>query len=158
MREVNSFMNKKTEIRKLTLKDIGTVVEPWYTTSLTAHDFISADYWKKNKEKMAIHYLPNSETYLALLNDKIVGFIAMVENYLAAIFVNKNNQGKGIGKLLLEFIQNKRTMIQLRVYEKNTKAVDFYKSQGFVIISKNNDEATGEIELFLEWKKGCNDR
>lgn len=47
------------EIRKLESEDILPVVELWYETSIEAHDFISADYWKENKEAMATQYLPN---------------------------------------------------------------------------------------------------
>ena len=46
------------EIRKLASKNIETVVELWYNTSIIAHNFISEDYWKKNKEAMASKYLP----------------------------------------------------------------------------------------------------
>ena len=99
------------EIRKLEDKDILDVVELWYDVSIIAHDFISADYWKENKEAMAKEYLPNSETYVAVVNDEIVGFIAMAENYLAALFVNNNMRSNGIGKQLLEFVKDLRETI-----------------------------------------------
>ncbi len=141
------------EIRKLDAKDIDTVVELWYETSVIAHNFIPATYWGKNKEAMASIYLPNSETYLAIENEKITGFIAMAKDYLAAIFVNNKMQGKGIGKKLLNFIKEKRSTIQLKVYKKNTKTVEFYKSQDFTIISENKENETGENEFLMEWKK-----
>lgn len=140
-------------IRKLDAKDIKTVVELWYETSIIAHDFIPVDYWKKNKEAMASIYLPNSETYLAIEDEKIVGFIAMTDNFLAAIFVDNQIQGKGIGKELLNIVKDTRTMIQLKAYQKNTKTVEFYKSQGFEIMSKNKEEETGEYEFLMEWRK-----
>lgn len=141
------------EIRKLDTKDIETVVELWYETSIIAHDFIPASYWEKNKDAMASIYLPKSETYLAVKDEKIAGFIAMAENFLAAIFVDNKSQGIGIGKKLLNFIKEKRTEIQLKVYKKNTQTVEFYKSQGFKILSENKEEETGENEFLMEWKK-----
>lgn len=139
-------------IKKLDTKDIKTVVELWYKTSIVAHDFIPEDYWKKNKEAMALTYLPNSETYLAVEDGKIAGFVAMTENFLSAIFVDNQIQGKGIGKRLLNFVKDKRTMIQLKVYKKNTKTIEFYKSQGFEIMSDNKEEETGEYEFLMEWR------
>lgn len=100
---------------------------------------------------MALTYLPNSETYLAIENGKIAGFVAMTENFLAAIFVENQIQGKGIGKRLLNFVKNTRTLIQLKVYKKNTKTIEFYKSQGFKVISDNKEEKTGEYEFLMEW-------
>ncbi len=141
------------EIRKLASKDIDPVVELWYKTSVIAHSFISDDYWRKNKEAMASEYLPNSETYLALESGKIVGFVSMAENFLAAIFVDNETQGKGVGSSLLNFVKNKRTAIQLNVYEKNKKSVDFYKNQGFAIKSVSKEEVTNENEFLMEWTR-----
>lgn len=140
------------KIRELHINDIDTVVELWYETSVVAHNFVPFAYWQENKKVMASNYLPNSETYLAVEGDKICGFIAMVEDYLAAIFVSNEMQGNGIGKKLLNFIKEKRTTIQLRVYKKNSKSVAFYKSQDFSIISENRDEETGEAEFAMEWR------
>ncbi len=140
-------------IRNIETKDIKTVVELWYQTSIVAHNFIPESYWEKNKDAMASIYLPNSETYVAIEDEIIVGFISMAENFLAAIFVDKKNQGKGIGKRLLNFIKKKREKIQLKAYKKNTKVVDFYTSQDFKIISENKEKETGEDEYLMEWIK-----
>lgn len=141
------------EIRKLTSEDIEIVVDLWYTTSVVAHDFISDRYWKQNREAMATEYLPNSETYLALEKGEIVGFVAMVGDLLAAIFVDNTFQGKGVGKSLLNYVKEKRMAIELKVYEKNWKSVNFYKSQGFVVKSGNMEDVTDENELLMQWKR-----
>ncbi|MCP3926953.1 MAG: GNAT family N-acetyltransferase [Desulfobacterales bacterium] len=141
------------KIRKLESNDINEVVELWYETSVQTHSFISADYWEKNKKDMATIYLPKSETYLAIENEKIIGFIAMAENYLAAVFVQINMQGSGIGKKLLKYIKDRRETIQLKVYKKNSRTVAFYKKQDFEILSENIEEITNEIELLMEWNK-----
>jgi len=106
------------KIRKLKSNDIAVVVELWYDTSVQAHNFISSEYWEENKKAMANVYLPNSETYLAIRNDNIDGFISMVDNLLSALFVKTNFQGNGIGKKLLNYIKERRETIQLKVYKK----------------------------------------
>jgi putative acetyltransferase len=75
-------------IRRMRTEDIRKIVSLWYDVSLDAHDFISLEYWKKNKKMMERKYLPNSETYVAIEDDDIVGFISMKENILAALFVH----------------------------------------------------------------------
>lgn len=62
-------------------------------------------------------------------------------------------QGKGVGKSLLNFVKDKRRVIHLKVYEKNKKSVDFYKSQGFVIKSANKEDETDENELLMGWTR-----
>jgi len=141
------------KIRKLETKDIESTVELWYKTSVIAHNFISTVYWRKNMEAMATIYLPNSETFVSVQNERIVGFISMSENYLAAIFVDNELQGKGIGKTLLNFIKKKRSTIQLKVFKKNIQGIEFYKSQNFNVVSENTDEDTGELEYLMEWNK-----
>lgn len=138
------------EIRKLEDKDIPEVVELWYDASIVAHDFISADYWQDNKEAMTNVYLPNSETYLAVISDEIVGFVATVENFLAALFVKNKMQRSGIGKQLLDYVKKHRETIQLKVYKKNSSSVEFYLSQGFNILNKKVDKETGELEILME--------
>ena len=141
------------KIRKLENSDIPEVVELWYETSIEAHDFISPDYWKANMEAMATVYLPGSETYLAVEKERIIGFIAMMDNYLAAIFVQVNMLGYGIGTKLLNHMKEKKETIKLTVYKKNPKSIHFYKKHGFKILSENLDENTDEIELLMEWNK-----
>lgn len=141
------------KIRKLEIDDIPEVVELWYETCIRAHDFISPDYWKANMEAMATVYLPDSETYLAVEEEDIIGFITTVDNYLAAIFIQINMQGYGIGTKLLNLIKDKKETIQLAVYKKNSKSINFYRKHGFKILSENLDENTNEIELLMEWIK-----
>jgi len=141
------------EIKKLETKDIKIVVDLWYKVSIVAHDFVSADYWRDNIENMTTIHLPKSENYVAIEEDEIIGFIAMLDGYLAALFVDNKMQGKGVGKQLLNFIKEKRTSIQLSVYKKNTKSIGFYKSQGFDVKTEKTDDGTGELELLMEWKK-----
>lgn len=141
------------EIRKMESNDITKVVELWYETSLQAHDFISPEYWEKNKETMAKKYLPDSETYLAIEEGNIVGFISMIDNYLAAIFVQTDKQGSGIGKKLLNYIKERRATILLKVYKQNSNSVHFYENQEFKVLSENKEEITNEIEFVMEWVK-----
>jgi len=146
------------DIRVLNSSDIKIVVELWYETSIQAHNFISQDYWKENKDAMANVYLPNSESYLAIHNDTIVGFISMADNYLAALFIKTDMQGNGIGKKLLNYIKERRETIQLKVYKKNARSVQFYEMQDFKTLSESNDENTNEIENLMEWNKNGNSK
>lgn len=142
---MNIRVNKETEIERL--------VEIWYEGSLIAHDFIDKDYWKSQRKEMKEKYLPMSETYVISDKGIIVGFISMVNNYLAALFIDNKHQSKGYGKELLRFIKEQRENIQLKVYKKNDKAVHFYLKNGFAKIEELLDGQTGEKELLMEWKK-----
>ena len=98
-------------------------------------------------------YIPMSETYKAVDGEKILGFVSLLDDYLAAIFVMQDLQGQGIGSLLLNYAMRLRKTLQLKVYRNNKKSVDFYKSKGFSVISETMDHETGERELVMQWHK-----
>ncbi|MCJ7843573.1 N-acetyltransferase [Lederbergia sp. NSJ-179] len=142
---MNIRSNKNTEVNKL--------VKIWYEGSLIAHDFINKNYWKSQRSEMEEKYIPMSETYVVSNEKDVVGFVSMMDNYLAALFIDVKHQGKGYGKGLLDFIKRQRENIQLKVYKRNKKAVDFYFKNGFVIKEETIDEQTSEEEFLMEWKK-----
>ena len=64
-------------------------------------------------------------------------------------------QSQGIGKLLLNFVKEKRTKLYLNVYQKNTRAIHFYQREGFEIQREGLDEVTGEKDYVMVWQRGC---
>lgn len=143
---------KNIDIQIMNPEDITQLVEVWYETSLKAHNFIPEKYWGANKELMRTQYLQISETYTATINNKIIGFISLVDDYLAAIFVKPDTQGKGIGTALINHAKGIRETLQLKVFVKNKLSVEFYKKNGFKIKSDTTDSATGEKEFTMEWQ------
>ena len=141
------------QITRLEEHNIAEVVELWYEASVKAHDFIPLKYWKDNKKAMAETYLPASETYLLLEHDNIVGFASLLDDFLAAIFIRTNMQGRGLGSHLLQYIMTIHTKIQLKVYCNNISSVSFYKRHGFRVLSEEIDKETNQKELLMEWSK-----
>src|SRR5690606_24380500 len=110
------------DIRLSTEKEWGHLAELWLRISLEAHNFVDSSYWISKKADMEETYLPHSQTYVCLDQGQIVGFISMVDDYLAALFVAENFQGKGYGRRMLEFVKQGRDMITLKVFVKNASA------------------------------------
>lgn len=140
------------QIRKTTPQDHYQLSAIWLESSLLAHDFIPEQYWKRNQKVMEEQYLPLAEVYVAEEKGIPVGFIALMDRHLAAIFVSPGRQGKGIGSLLLQHVKTLRPTLELKVYQKNDKSVGFYQSKGFEIVSQSIDPPTGENEWVMQWK------
>ncbi|EOV6250515.1 N-acetyltransferase [Vibrio parahaemolyticus] len=136
-------------IRKYNENDIDLVLEIWLNASVKAHDFISAEFWESQVENMRNIYIPASETYVYEAESKVVGFYALYENSLAAIFVAPELQGQGIGKLLLSHATTQRAELSLSVYKENRASYQFYLSQGFKVVSEQFDEHTGHPEYTM---------
>ncbi|EGQ7940760.1 N-acetyltransferase [Vibrio vulnificus] len=136
-------------IRKYNENDMDSVLEIWLKASVRAHDFISAEFWESQVENMRSIYIPASETYVYEAESKVVGFCALYENSLAAIFVSPELQGKGIGKQLLSHAKTQRAELSLSVYKENQASYLFYLSQGFKVVSEQLDEHTGHPEYTM---------
>lgn len=141
-------------IRPFKNEDMETIVEIWLTGSLQAHDFIDSLYWHSAKTQMKSQYIPMSNTYVITEEPKsIIGFVSMVGDYLAALFIDCAEQNKGYGKRLLDFVKEKHERMELKVYQRNTNAVEFYMANGFDITEESLDEATSEKEWKMTWTK-----
>jgi len=143
-------------ILKMNQNHIQQLVTIWLSGSKEAHSFIPFEYWEQRTNDMADIYLPQSETYVISMENEVVGFISLVEDYLAAIFVVGHVQGQGFGKRLLQHAQSLRNSLQLKVYEKNSGAISFYHANGFQVIDNILDEETNERELVMMWHSSSN--
>ena len=139
-------------IRKLLNGDIDRVADIWLKTNLKAHYFISNQYWKSNYE-LVKEMMSQSEVYVFEADKMIQGFVGLNDEYIEGIFVSDEMQSCGIGKLLLDYVKDKKVSLRLNVYQKNARAISFYQREGFIIQCEGLDEATGEKEYTMLWKR-----
>lgn len=141
-------------IRRSRKEDYDRLVEIWYQASIKSHPFISEEYWSSKKWDMKNTYLPVSDTYVLEKDEKIVGFVSMVEQYLAALFIDAAEQSKGCGTRLVDYVKNNYSQIRLKVYQQNHDAVNFYLKNEFVIQEeKSIDQETFEKEHVMVWQR-----
>ena len=138
-------------IRKLQKADINRVADIWLKTNLKAHFFIPEQYWISNYEFVK-EMLPQAEVYVYEDDKMIQGFIGVSDEYIEGIFVSDEMQSRGIGKMLLDYIKDKKDRLQLKVYQKNVRAMSFYQREGFTFQSESMDEFTGEKEYVMNWE------
>lgn len=139
-------------IRKFEINELETVMEIWLDTNIRAHDFINISYWQRNYD-LVKEMLPDATIFVYEDNSKIQGFIGLMDNYIAGIFVNSNSQSKGIGKALLNYAKENKSELLLQVYKKNVRAINFYLRQDFVVLKEQIDENTDEVELVMNWTR-----
>lgn len=134
--------------------DLTAVIQIWFDTNIKAHNFIPKEYWMSNYA-MVKDTLPQAEIYVYVDDEtkEIDGFIGLMDNYIAGIFVKEAVQSKGIGKQLLDYVKEIKSNMRLSVYQKNTRAIVFYQREQFVIQSENIDDSTNEKEFIMAWSK-----
>ena len=139
-------------IRKLRKTDLDEVAYIWLHTNKKAHDFIAETYWDEHFE-MVEGMLGDAEIYVFEEQGQIKGFVGLDGEYIAGIFVREKEQSLGIGKQLLDFVKSLKGQLKLNVYQKNERAIKFYTREQFEIQDEQTDEATGEAEFLMLWKK-----
>ena len=139
-------------IRKLQRADISKVAEIWLETNLKTHYFIPAQYWENNFD-LVKEMLSQAEVYVYENGQKIQGFIGLNGEYIEGIFVPTEMQSKGVGKLLMDFIKERKEKLFLNVYRKNARAIHFYHREGFDIQCESLDKNTGEKEYTMIWQQ-----
>ncbi|MBK6914285.1 MAG: GNAT family N-acetyltransferase [Ignavibacteriales bacterium] len=113
---------------------------------------------------------PYSEFYIATLNDRIIGYLKInfgqaqtetIQNNtieIERIYVLKEFQGHKVGNLLLDKAfeaakQKKINFVWLGVWEKNVKAISFYKKNGFTESGKHLFKLGTEEQTDIIMKK-----
>ena len=141
-------------IRKFESRDLDAVMQIWLHGNLDAHAFIPADFWTDHFE-MVRDILPQAELYVHEneATRQIDGFIGLSESHIEGIFVAKSARSKGIGKALLEYAKSRKPRLTLSVYQKNERAIAFYRREKFVVQSEGNDEDTNEAEIQMFWTR-----
>lgn len=143
-------------IRKFADADADSLVELWFETNVKAHNFIDEPYWLSNRE-LVRDSLCEATIYVYEDEKEIRGFIGLMDNYVAGIFVDFRHQSAGIGKALLDCVKKDCVALQLKVFTKNRRAMKFYEREGFVVLKEQIDESTGEAETVMNWKRQDND-
>ncbi len=140
-------------IREAGAGDIAAIVRVWLEASREAHAFIPYEYWVAQADDMRNVYVPNSETYVAC-DDRggVLGFVSLIDDHLAALFVAPAHQGHGVGSALIEHAKSLRDSLTLAVYTRNELAASFYRRHDFDAVSSRVDQGTAEPETVMQWR------
>ena len=139
-------------IRKFKTTDTERVMQIWLEVNMETHDFIPNDYWLSHYQSVQKQLL-QANIYVYEQDKEILGFVGMMDNYLAGIFVDKKYRSMGIGKGLLAYIKKIYPAFSLNVYQKNRRAVNFYLREGLSVVSEGLDEDTGESDYTMAWNQ-----
>lgn len=151
-------------LRKAKDDEYEHMVSIWLAASILAHDGVAPDFWCSQRQDMKKKYLPSAENWVYVRDDTVLGFFSLQQNVLAALFVDPDHQGEGIGSALLEHAKSLESRLELSVYSMNSRAVAFYERHGFRTMDERFDDMTGQWEKVMhltaemESRPGARDR
>ncbi len=127
------------QIRSMTILDLETIKD----TLTQEFD----DFWNYNVFKSELEN-PNSEYFVAIENDTIVGFagiwISVDDIHITNIVTKKSCRNHGIGTKLLEHLikiskEKELSSLTLEVNEKNEPAIKLYEGHDFQKIGQRKN-------------------
>jgi len=123
--------------------DLDDVLSAWESASRLAHPFLSDAFLAQERENIPKLYLPNAETWVWQSDDRVIGFIAMIENEIGGLFVDPDFHRKGIGRALLENVLDERDVIEVNVFVANSIGRAFYEKCGFTLLRPVEEQMDG---------------
>lgn len=137
-------------IREYQRQDLEGLLAAWYSASLLAHSFLSEEFFEQERQAIIAQYLPVAETWVYEADGKVVGFIALIDNELGAIFVHADYHRQGIGHALMAKARSLRPVLELSVFEANHIGRAFYEKCGFRQVGEQMHAETGFMQLRLK--------
>ena len=131
-------------------KQIEEMMEIWLQSNVTEQSFIPKKYWSKNYKEV-LRVMGLASVYVYEDGDKIVGFAGSMEEEMVAICVADGYRDIGIGSLLLDRLKDEMGILEVSVYTKNKRAMEFFNKNEFKAKDIQVESSTGEETVFLTW-------
>lgn len=141
-------------IRPYQPSDLDRLMQIWLEANREAHDFIPEQYWLDHVP-MVREALPQAWLLVSEQAEtgEIQGFLGLMDDFIAGLFVDSRFRGHGIGAELLAAARTFHDRLQLQVYCRNTGAVRFYLREGFVQKEEDLENETGQREWTMLWER-----
>lgn len=128
-----------------------------------AHDFLDKSIRDQERQTCEECFdSDDSQTFVLEIDGNVVGFSTLFSNLkneiiMSGFVIDPQFQREGRGKMLMEDIQKKmsKQIIKLAVYERNRKALSFYRKNGFEIIDqarRNPKDRKSPKYLVMKWE------
>jgi len=141
----------KLLLRPYRATDLEAVLQVWADASRVAHSFLDHNFFEQERSSIAREHLPKADTRVAVIGNRVVGFIALLGNEVGALFVLPEYHGRGIGRTLVDRASEMHAVLEVDVFSKNSIGLDFYRHYGFVKFAEKRHRPTGQGMLCLRY-------
>lgn len=143
-------------VRDFTELDFPAVCRIYIEAKRDELQFESGDFAIIPLDKDAAILAAFEESAVLIFEDKdkeVLGFAALHDHQLRALFVRRDARGKGVGQALLNAALSANSdRIILNVAKSNMNAQKFYKNNGFVVIGEVDRTYNGMAVTYIQMK------
>jgi putative acetyltransferase len=131
-------------MREYKTDDTDALITIWDKAEPLAHPFLSDEVRDQVRRDTVNIYLPNAETWVLECDGAPVGFIAMIGTEIGGLFLDPSEQGKGLGRQMVDHIVAIKGPLSVEVFKDNKIGLPFYERYGFVVTGEGVFDASGD--------------
>jgi putative acetyltransferase len=139
------MMQTQEDITGITAEDLPRVVEVWEASVRATHHFLTEANIQYIKS-LVEDDLAQVETLLGMRDGdgRVIGFIGVEGDEVAALFIHPAWRGQGIGRRLFRYAVEILGATRVDVNEQNDQAVGFYQRMGFEVVGRSAVDGLGQ--------------
>lgn len=137
---------QQTMYEAASIRDYDELIQLWEASVRSTHHFLTEDDIQYYKPLIRNEYFRAVELYIIRdrKTEQITAFMGLSDELIEMLFVHPAQQGKGLGKTLLEYAIREKKMQKVDVNEQNTQALHFYQNRGFEVIARDAIDGQGK--------------
>ncbi|WP_151978511.1 GNAT family N-acetyltransferase [Acinetobacter soli] len=132
--------------------DFSILIDIWERSVRATHNFLSEEEINYLKPLIFNEYFHHVLLHKYVQDGRIVGFIGTSSDNIEMLFIDPEFRGKGIGRVLTNFVVRELKIEKVDVNEQNLQAFRFYKKIGFKVIGRSELDGQGKPYPILHLK------
>jgi len=93
-------------------------------------------------------------TVLVFEEAEVLGFAALYDDQLRAMFVGRGARGRGVGQAMLNCARSRNGEMRLNVAKSNFMAREFYERNGFIAVGEMSSMYGDKAITYVQMKSG----
>ncbi|WP_143462349.1 GNAT family N-acetyltransferase [Levilactobacillus enshiensis] len=123
---------------------IEQLLTVWEGAVKATHRFLSAEGIAAIKQYVPQALLEVPHLIIVENDEQVpVGFMGITEQHIEMLFIAREEEGKGLGKALINYGLEKYAVTDLAVNEQNPRAKGFYEHMGFEVYKRTEHDEQG---------------
>ena len=119
-------------ILRPTPQDYNELLTVWEASVRSTHHFLTEENIQFYKPLIRNQYFQAVELYVIRNREgNIAAFMGLSDELIEMLFVHPDEQGKGYGKLFIQYALHEKNIYKVDVNEQNEQAYQFYLHTGF---------------------------
>lgn len=132
--------------------DFSILIDIWERSVRATHNFLSEEEINYFKPLIFNEYFHHVLLHKYVQDGRIVGFIGTSSDNIEMLFIDPEFRGKGIGRVLTNFVVRELKIEKVDVNEQNLQAFRFYEKFGFKVIGRSELDGQGKPYPILHLK------